>query len=104
MWTALLVLGYSVLQAPLQMTPVAGIELHDYPRDFVFRWSQFHDMQTTHFNFEWMGDQPGRWRVWAVAGFVESEKSPWRDFTFKTGGQSTPPKAPEPVTPALNEM
>jgi TonB family protein len=37
---------------------------------------------------DFYGDQPGRWRVSAVAGFLESEKSPWREFSFKTGSQA----------------
>jgi TonB family protein len=44
---------------------------------------------------DYYGDQPGRWRVSAAAGFLESAKSPWREFSFRTGGQTTvAPRAP----------
>jgi hypothetical protein len=35
------------------------------------------------FTFDFWGDQPGRWRVWAIgADRAASEKSPWSEFTF----------------------
>jgi hypothetical protein len=35
------------------------------------------------FTFDFWGDQPGRWRVWAIgADRAPSGKSPWSEFTF----------------------
>lgn len=37
----------------------------------------------TFYNFNWVGAQKGRWRVWAKkAGGVVTAKSPWREFTY----------------------
>jgi hypothetical protein len=47
------------------------------------------------YTFEFIGDQPGRWRVWAVApDGRKSEPSPWATFRF------APPAAAGPVPPA----
>lgn len=41
------------------------------------------DSQTSEYDFEFVGKQEGRWRIWAVdsAGH-ESPKSPWWTFTY----------------------
>jgi hypothetical protein len=37
----------------------------------------------TQYTFEFVGAQPGRWRVWAVdAGGKEGPKTGWWEFTF----------------------
>jgi hypothetical protein len=41
------------------------------------------DLTQTDYTFDFVGAQPGRWRVWAVyASGQESQKSPWRGFTY----------------------
>jgi hypothetical protein len=59
------------------------------------RVATYQNLQTTRYSMDYYGDQPGRWRVSAAAGFLESEKSPWREFSFKTAGPTTAaPRAP----------
>jgi len=62
------------------------------------------DLKGTKYRFEWYGDQRGRWRVWASAGFIEGEKSPWRMLSFRTAGTPSPPQAPHIVAPLSNEV
>ncbi len=62
------------------------------------------DLRGTRFHFEWFGDQRGRWRVWASAGFLEGEKSPWQMLSFTTGGLPTPPQAPKILAPENNAL
>lgn len=54
------------------------------------------------YTFDFWGDQPGRWRVWAVApGLGVSEKSQWSEFTFGKvmEGNIIPPVIP-PAAPS----
>ncbi|MHC1782359.1 MAG: hypothetical protein AB9891_06280 [Anaerolineaceae bacterium] len=38
---------------------------------------------TTDYSFKFMGDQPGKWRVWAVGSDgLEGQKSQWWNFTY----------------------
>ncbi len=62
------------------------------------------DLQGTRYRFEWFGDQRGRWRVWASAGFIEGEKSAWRMLSFQTGGSPAPPQPPKVVAPVNNAV
>ncbi len=40
-------------------------------------------LTSTSFTFDFVGAQPGRWRVWAVsAAGTQSPKSPWWNFTY----------------------
>jgi TonB family protein len=50
------------------------------------------------FTFDFVGDQPGRWRVWAIDQFSrEGPKSAWSNFTY---GSPAPPSPPRPAAPA----
>ena len=48
------------------------------------------NIKTTSYTFNFVGDQPGRWRVWAVyydqidSGFVAGPKSGWWTFSYDT--------------------
>jgi hypothetical protein len=54
-------------------------------------WGEYRNFQlgewptkTTSFSFNFVGNQPGRWRVWAVdADNHSGAKSPWRKFEFQ---------------------
>jgi TonB family protein len=61
------------------------------------------ELNTPSYTIDFVGDQPGRWRVWAVdaAGRL-GEKSPWRTFTWDTrAAREAQPVRPGPdgVTP-----
>jgi hypothetical protein len=46
-------------------------------------WHLISDIQTTEYTFNWVGAQPGRWRVWAIdANGIEGYKSPWWEFVY----------------------
>lgn len=53
-------------------------------------------IETPGFVFNYWGDQPGRWRVWATGKSGEGPKSEWRGFTFGNPGGARPllPNAP----------
>ena len=51
----------------------------------------------TKYTLDYSEDKTYRWRVWAVTGSVEGEKSSWRVFSFDTAGAPEPPKAPFPL-------
>jgi len=41
------------------------------------------NLHTTDYTFDFVGAQPGRWRVWAVgANNQQGPKSPWRNFRY----------------------
>lgn len=61
-------------------------------------------LQGTRYRFEWWGDQRGRWRVWASAGFIEGEKTPWRMLSFRTDGTPASPASPRTIAPAGNAI
>src|SRR5437867_5706668 len=49
------------------------------------------------YTFDFVGDQPGRWRVWAIdASGHEGPKSPWWEFRY-TGGAGGP--GPDEIKP-----
>lgn len=97
--------------APKQISPSAGVDFDHFPRTVTLAWEtvpgaasytvevQFcppagcaqgarrhrlqSNLRTTSYTFDFVGAQPGRWRVWAVnergqAGLV----SEWREFRF----------------------
>jgi len=50
------------------------------------------------FTFDFVGNQPGRWRVWAIDQFsLEGPKSAWSNFTY---GSPAPASPPRPTVPA----
>ena len=134
MFLSLLVLSASLqVGVPVQISPAAGVELHNLPREITFEWAAVagaesyvleidfmnlcaagkwcsevdesrrmlvRELVATKYTAEYSFDQQIRWRVWAINGFLESEKSPWREASFKTTGTPTPPAAPNPVSPA----
>jgi TonB family protein len=99
-----------------QWSPVAGAETYALDVDCMDccekgKWcsdvdpkrvSTYRDLQTTRYSVAFKEDQQGRWRVSAVVGSAESEKSPWREFSLKTGGSTPSPKAPVQAFPAPN--
>jgi hypothetical protein len=52
--------------------------------DIGQQWKVVTGLTTTSYTFDFVGAQPGRWRVWAVkSGGQQSAKSGWWDFTYK---------------------
>ena len=100
-------------EVTLEWSPVERAESYYLEVDFMNacardRWCSetgpnrtqvYRDLQVTKFTVESHGDFPARWRAWATAGFLESEKSPWRTFYLRSEGLPTPPAAPVPVSP-----
>lgn len=47
-------------------------------------WAVHPSLSSNVFDFDFVGAQPGRWRVWAVGpNGEEGEKSQWRTFSFR---------------------
>lgn len=103
--------GYGILPPPLQIGPPKGKVFNHYPRQTKLIWQPVQGAQSytvevdyfdsdwitnrgetyilapnlyqTSFNFEFVGAQPGRWRVWAVdANGQAGRKSPWWEFKY----------------------
>ena len=46
-------------------------------------WLIVPKLKTTNYTFNFVGAQPGRWRVWAVdSSGREGARSPWREFQY----------------------
>lgn len=46
-------------------------------------WKVVSDLTTTSYTFNFVGAQPGRWRVWAVfSNGSQGEKTPWCEFSY----------------------
>jgi hypothetical protein len=100
------------LKAPQQISPPDGTTLNIFPRTTILQWSSvagairytvevdgydlsrrtwFSDMgfstrifetKETTYTFDWIGAQPGRWRVWAVDEIGEGPKTDWWQFHY----------------------
>ena len=97
------------LAAPKQLSPADGQVFSHYPRTTTLEWSAVPDatsymveiefcspagcddwsveydpvtVTTTSYTFNFVGAQPGRWRVWAVSNGQESPKSDWWGFRY----------------------
>jgi hypothetical protein len=47
------------------------------------QWDTATGITTTHYRFDWVGAQPGRWRVWAVdSNNKAGHKSSWQKFSY----------------------
>jgi len=58
-------------------------EANKWCSDVGKTWIIVPNLQTTSYTFQFVGAQPGRWRVWAVdASGREGAKSPWREFRY----------------------
>ena len=102
--------GAPVLAAPKPIAPLDGAVFHHYPRQTVLQWEELANavaykveidflsetwrsesgkvwlssaVQDTYYAFKFVGAQPGRWRVWAVArDGSEGPKSDWQGFRY----------------------
>ena len=46
-------------------------------------WKLVANLRETNYTFDFVGAQPGRWRVWAVnAAGLESPKTGWWEFSY----------------------
>ncbi len=94
------------LTAPVQVSPLDGTVFSHYPRETTLVWepvtgadsytvevefqsgTTWHtwrltsDITATTYMFNFVGAQPGRWRVWAVADGEEGPKSGWWEFRY----------------------
>jgi hypothetical protein len=91
---------------PTQLAPADGSVFDHFPRETTLSWTsvpgavsysietQFFggswssgasagDIASTSYTFDFVGAQPGRWRVWATnAAGEDSPKSPWWTFEY----------------------
>lgn len=99
------------LETPRQLEPIKGAVFNYFPRQTTLRWSpvggarsycvevDYYDtdwvsergetyialknLSVMNYTFNFIGAQPGRWRVWAVGyNGEESPKSDWSEFRF----------------------
>ena len=100
-----------IMAAPKQISPANGSVFNHYPRRMITRWEpvkgaasytvhvqyaqasgwsgQVSDLRMergikdTYYRFNFVGTNPGRWRVWGVSSKGEpGNKSGWRYFRF----------------------
>lgn len=96
------------LAAPTQISPLNNNTFYHYPRRTVLKWEPVpratsytvevdykyrntwspsrrkSDIKATSYVFNFVGAQPGRWRVWAVgAGGKVGAKSGWWEFRYR---------------------
>jgi hypothetical protein len=106
-WETFEIIELEQLATPKQISPAHGTVFSHYPRRTTLRWDSvigamsytveygYKDgntwrsyrpksgITTTIYTFEFVGAQPGRWRVWAVSAHgVESPKSAWWEFRY----------------------
>lgn len=94
------------LTAPTLLSPRDGTRFNQFPRTVTLVWEKvpgaryykveiqyesngwatlgpIRNVRTTTLTFDFVGAQPGRWRVWGVGdGGEDGPKSAWRDFYF----------------------
>lgn len=94
-----------LLSAPAPLSPADGAVFGNYPRSTTLTWEavpgasayiveveydgggwtpyRLETLTGTSFTFDFVGMQPGRWRVWALdEDGAEGDKSPWRVFEY----------------------
>jgi hypothetical protein len=106
-WETFEIIELEQLATPKQISPAHGTEFSHVPRRTTLRWEPvigamsytvehayksrdtwksyrpISGIETTSYTFNFVGAQPGRWRVWAVgAPGVESTKSAWWEFRY----------------------
>lgn len=84
---------------PVSGATAYGVEVEYYDRSRR-RWIGNYKSATvnrTGYTFDFIGDQPGRWRVWSIRGNRVSRKSAWRTFSYRTA--SAVLRAPVQVSP-----
>jgi hypothetical protein len=58
-------------------------QVNQWCTDVGQTWQIVGGLTTNTYTFNWVGAQPGRWRVWATnRRGVEGAKSPWREFNY----------------------
>jgi len=62
-------------------------------------WKSASGIKANHYDFVFVGDNQGRWRVRAVRGNLKSKWSPWWGFSFDT--DNAPTAEPDPAGPDL---
>ncbi|NNE67779.1 MAG: hypothetical protein HKN33_14550 [Pyrinomonadaceae bacterium] len=97
----------TVLRAPVQVSPANGRVFNRFPRNTLLNWNPvpgatayrveieyfsggrwiggYKNVRVTssQYRFNFVGAQPGRWRVWAIsASGTAGRKSPWRTFRY----------------------
>jgi TonB family protein len=64
-----------------------------------------HVVTATRFTTEFPGNQPGRWRVWAIDGAGRpGARTPWREFTFPQQTRTAATAPPAFQDPATGRM
>ena len=118
------------LPAPEQITPAKGARMSGYPRDITFTWSKIpgasrygieiayygpswsvdehrHGYITSvkdpSFSFQFVGDQPGAWRIWSIDQASRPGKiSEWSLFSFGLPNQPMP--SPPSSAPPFDQL
>ena len=105
-WEKFELIELNSLEKPIQLSPANGQVFDHYPRKTTLEWKAVFGAttyvveigyksgnkwdsyssrysNTTSYTFNFVGAQPGRWRVWAVgAGGQESPKTDWWEFKY----------------------
>lgn len=117
------------LPAPVQISPADQARLHGFPRRVVFEWSsvpgaKWYGIEIDYYGARWssqegrptyivrvknptltfdfVGDQPGSWRVWAIDNKERpGQISAWSLFTFGPGNQAIPQPPPDTAPRSL---
>lgn len=117
-----------VLPAPTLVSPRNGARFSNFPRRLTLSWRpvrgatayrvevQYYDrgarrwisdyltrrVSATRFTFNFVGDQPGRWRVRAMRGSTAGRSSAWRSFSYGTAPAVL--RAPGQISPRSNAV
>ncbi len=113
--------------APVLISPASGVKLWHYPRATTLAWNavigavgykierQYQSgtvwvpypvvsvtgQYNTLYTFDFVGDQPGRWRVAAFNGVTYSVFSAWRTFLYVTKAQLYTPLLTSPASSVI---
>jgi len=113
------------LATPVAVSPFSGAKLYHYPRTTTLAWKPvpyatgylvermysdgtWHTYPTvtitgntaTYYTFDFIGDQPGAWRITALDStgtYLSSLPSAWRTFSYSTGVKLATPVLTSPV-------
>ena len=116
----------TILQIPMLVSPRNEARFTNFPRRTALDWRpvagataygveiEYYDRRSnrwignyktarvnrTDYTFNFVGDQPGRWRVWAIRGNSAGRKSAWRTFSYRTSSSSAILRSPVQTSPS----
>ncbi len=117
---------------PPQGSPADGTLFHNYPRSATFTWNPItwgggavtYNIDIDYYDTDWhnfhtqtgiagtsyympafIGDNQGRWRVWATTPQGDSARSGWWTFSFSTAAPTaTPTNTPLPTSHTVTQV